>query len=50
MKHFSERIFSFQKLKVSFSEIFLQRKLPHASVVLLRNKEKDIYKNEKRVL
>ena len=30
-----KEIFSFQKLKISFSEILLQRKPPHASLVLL---------------
>ena len=47
-----KEIFSFQMLKISFSEIFLQKKPPHVSLVLLfylRNKEV-ICKNEKRVL
>ena len=30
-----KEIFSFQKLKISFSEILLQRKLPHPPLVLL---------------
>ena len=45
--------FGFQKLKFSFSEILLQKKPPHASLVLLfllRNREEVICKNEKRVL
>ena len=45
--------FTFQKLKISFSEILFQKKLPHASLVLLfwlRNKEEVIRKNEKCIL
>ena len=48
-----KEIFSFQKLKMSFSEILFQKKLPNASLILLfklRNREEVIYKNEKRVL
>ena len=43
-----KEIFSSQKLNISFSEILLQRKPPHASLVLLfqsRNKEEVIFKN-----
>ena len=45
--------FSFQKIKISFSEILFQRKLPRTPSVLLfqlRHKEELICKNEKRVL
>ena len=46
-------IFSFQKLKISFREILLQRKPPHALLVLLsllRNKKEVICKNVKPLL
>ena len=48
-----KEIFSFQKLKISFSEILFQKKPPHASLVVLFqlcNREEAICRNEKRVL
>ena len=49
-----EEIFSFEKLKISFSEIPFQKKPPHASLSLVLiseeiNREEVICKNEKRV-
>ena len=47
-------MFGFQKLKISFSQILFQKKLPYASLVLVfqfRNREEVICSsNEKRVL
>ena len=45
-----KEIFSFQKLKISFSKILLLKKPSHESLVLLfylHNKEEVIYKNNK---
>ena len=48
-----KEMFGFQKLKVSFNEILFKKKPPHSSLVLLsqlRNREKVICRNEKRLL
>ena len=53
MKKAVKEIISSQKLKISFSEILVQKRLPQASIILLfqlRNRVEIVCKNEKHVL